>query len=86
MQYIKIKDGIYVEFDENTNKSRTVVVSELERTLQQAEERLKELQLPSDEELLTWARENFATDDMEVRRLSKLKDEIKITLLKINGD
>lgn len=64
MQKIPIDKTRYILFDETNNTSRVVIVPEVEKTIQKAQERLAQLPPePSDEELLAWARENYPIMD-----------------------
>lgn len=68
MQYIKIKDGVYVEFDETNNKSRVIVKSEIEKQVSDLEQQVSELPEITDEFLLEWARENYQNSKLAERR------------------
>lgn len=64
MQKIPIDKTRYILFDETNNTSKVVIIPEVEKTIQEAQERLAQLPPePSGEELLAWARENYPTMD-----------------------
>ena len=87
MQNIPIDKTRYILFDEVNNTSKVVIIPEVEKTIQEAQERLAQLPPePSEEELLAWARENYPMTDYSrekaslegiIAENSKLLNEIK---------
>lgn len=63
MQYIKIDDDTYIQFNEITKQSQTISKSELEKEASNIGKRINEDIVPSDEELLAWAKKNFPITD-----------------------
>lgn len=59
---IPIDKDRYIIFDEKKNTATVVVIPEMQKTLQSAQERLAQLPTePDEKELLGWAKENFPT-------------------------
>lgn len=64
MQKIPIDKTRYICFDEVNNTATVVVIPELQKTIQEAQERLAQLPVePDEKELLEWAKENFPKMD-----------------------
>ena len=59
MQYIKLNNDKYIEYDPDADTSRVIVVSELEAQIAEAQSRLNAIPAPvPDEGLLAWAKLN----------------------------
>ena len=68
MQYIKIDEAKYIELDEITNKSNIIFKSDIESELESLQTQLDALPpMPSDEELLYWAKLNYTNEDSRNR-------------------
>jgi len=64
MQKIPIDKTRYICFDEVNNTATVVVIPEVQKTLESAQERLAQLPLePDEKELLQWAKENYPVMD-----------------------
>lgn len=64
MQKIPIDKTRYILFDEVNNTATVVVITELQKTIQDCQTRLAQLPIePDEKELLQWARENFPLMD-----------------------
>lgn len=62
MQKIPIDKTRYICFDEVNNTATVVIIPEMQKTLESAQERLAQLPTePDEKELLGWAKENFPT-------------------------
>lgn len=60
MQYIKLNNDKYIEYDPDADTSRVIVVSELETQIAEAQSRLNAIPASvPDAELLAWARTNY---------------------------
>jgi len=71
MQKIPIDKTRYILFDEVNNTSKVVIIPEVEKTIQEAQERLAQLPPePSEEELLAWAKDNYPMMDYSVEKAS----------------
>lgn len=75
MQYIKLNNDKYIEYDPDADTPRVIVVSELETQIAEAQSRLNAIPAPvPDEELLAWARLNHPQNmnyENEKRALEK---------------
>lgn len=85
MQYIKIDEDKYIELDDTTNKSNIIFKSELENELESLQIQIDALPpMPSDEELLYWAKLNYTNEDSRNRtNLQSAIDDLtnKLSLL-----
>jgi hypothetical protein len=94
MNYIKIDENSYIEYDEATQKSLMFNKQKIEEELENLSVRLDEIpKSPSDEELLEWARTNYKYVDYSVEtkfindRIEKIKSLLEnIEGLKVIGD
>lgn len=70
--YFKTNGGdTYVSFNKETMTSEVIVKSELEKQIEEAKKRLAEIPtIPSDEELLTWAKQNYPIMDYSAEKSS----------------
>jgi len=82
---IKINNEVYIKYNEETQTSETLNVSDLEVRKQELE---LSLQTKTDEELLAWAKANYFTPDMLLDIEKKQGELVRITntLNEIYGD
>lgn len=89
MQYIKLNNDKYIEYDPDADTSRVIVVSELETQIAEAQSRLNAIPAPvPDEELLAWAKLNHPQNmdySKETETLQSLIAENSAILLQLNG-
>jgi hypothetical protein len=78
---IKINEDKYIKFNEVTNTSEVLLVTELEERKNTLENRAKELEDYSDEALLAWAKKNFP---LETEQKEKIAIDVELTHLNNN--
>ena len=67
---IKIDKNTFIKFDEKTKVSRTIFKGELEDAVDVFSK------IPSDEELLAWAKENYPRIKEDAKELEQIKEEL----------
>jgi len=82
MQYIKLTDDKFIEYNPATDRSRVIVKSDVEKQLQDATEHLSEM--PGDEQLLEWARANYP-NRVGIQRIEQRISELTLLLENLNG-
>lgn len=87
MQYIKLTDDKFIEYNSDTDKTRVIVKSEVEEQLAGMQAHLKELPEVTDKYLLEWARENYPRIEAVKERELTLKDisNLQTLLENLNG-
>jgi len=86
LTYLKVDDDIYIEFDAKTRHAVCLSKKEEAKRLEGVLSRIEGIpKLPSDEELLQWARENYLpmNYDVEAKYLQERKDEIETKIAEI---
>lgn len=70
MQYIQIDDNRFVQLDDDSNKTMVIFKSDLENELAALTEQINALPpMPSDDELMAWARSNYQSADARNREV-----------------
>lgn len=82
MKYIKIDSNTFIQFNGETQQSVTLNKGELENQVTEIEKRLKNAIIPTDEELLAWAKENYpfvdhSAEQIELERIQGILDQLK---------
>jgi hypothetical protein len=64
MQYFKVNDDTFIQFDPTNFTSKTVTISGLQNEIEASQNRLAQIPVgPSDADLLAWARQNYPMTD-----------------------
>lgn len=79
MQYFKIETGKFIQYDENTNRARVIVITELLALRKDLLARIAEAdpnQPETDEEWIKWAKDNYTYVDhsVEQEELDKINE------------
>lgn len=70
MQYIQIDDDRFIQLDDDTNKTTVIIKSDLENELSTLTDQINALPpMPSDDELMAWARSNYQSADTRNREV-----------------
>lgn len=88
MQYIQIDDNKYIEFNEENNKSNIIFKSDIQNELANLIDQINALpQMPSDEELLSWAKMNYINTDARNRTVLRTTiDDLTNKLSNLEGN
>lgn len=83
MEYIQIDSDKFIEYDSKKNISNFISKGSIQKEIDVTAEQLASLpNLPSDEELLAWARENYTNPDM--RNKAVLQEYLSELLYKMD--
>ena len=82
MKYIKFDLDKWVEVDEVRNISRIIIKSELGIQKADIEKRLSEATIPTDEEFLVWAKQNYpftdhSAEEAELAKINEILESLK---------
>lgn len=87
MQYIKLTDNKFIEYNPDTDKSRVIIKSEVEAQLANMQEHLEDLPEITDEYLLEWARQQYPNIQAVQERKQTSEDiaNLQTLLENLNG-
>ncbi|HPO87530.1 MAG TPA: hypothetical protein PLN86_16950 [Candidatus Hydrogenedentes bacterium] len=68
MEYIQLNDDLFIEYDEEKKTSNFISKASIQNDINITSEQLSTLgEMPSDAELLAWAKLNYSTPEMRNR-------------------
>lgn len=85
MEYIQLNDDLFIEYDENKKTSNFISKSSIQNEIDIASAQISVLdRIPSDEELLVWAKNNYSNPDMRNRAILQERiDELTVKLSRL---